>query len=276
VVASVTAVDQLRGSEDTPDARVLVAVDVSASMGCPVELEVDRQPPERCTAALRATEDAAPVDDQRLTRIQAAGTWAASGVRELTHDGDTVGLSTFSTSRGAGSRRVKLRRKARPDLRTLVPLSRASSPESLERRFDALQATDGGTPLTDMILDGVRQLQKHSPRRGVVNTLVVLTDGGSNGSTKSLAELEGELRAAVKAGPPVRVLITAAGDDICQKLRKHLAEPGDGNCFRAPNQEALECVASKIVPLLRTPQPAAPRSARAKERAGQSCAAPSR
>ena len=253
---------QLAGDKGPLVARVGVAVDLSAAMGCPLQ----SAPGERCTRALRAQESALPVEHRRLTRIEAATAFASRGIRDLDQPGDKLAIWGFSTSGGTGPRQQGPRPKA--GLEQVLRLGAVADPLSIAARFRGLRATSGGSPLYDMIDTGVRELRKDSPMKGVVNTLVVFTDGASNRSSISREELKARLDAAAQPGQaPVRVLIAVVGDGTCAQLQDAVAEPGDGDCFQAPTQAALRCVSDKIAALLRTPQPRTPRDARTKPRA---------
>jgi len=244
-------------------ARVLMAIDRSASMGCPLQLERD----EDCSADLREQERDLPVEDQRLTRFGAARNWAAGGVATLNKPGDKLAISTFLTSTRMG--RLEM---AEPLVTRVVgfrPLSRFGNLKAL---FGRLRPTDGGTALYDMVDQGVDHLREGSPTNNRMNSLVILTDGGRNGSSISLEELRDGLAAAAVADEPVRVMVTATGEATCEQLRA-FTEPGDGDCFQAPDSAAVACAARKIRELVRKPHPPSPRSAEEKRR-DRACAPP--
>lgn len=247
-------------------ARVLLAIDRSASMRCPLEL---RTPDEQCTPELRKQERLLG-EHRRLTRIGAARSFASGGIAVLKMPGDELGVSAFWTSRGTGTRREVLKRKPKRVLRRFVTLGPISGLPKLQELLGRLGATDGGTPLYDMIDQGARDLRTGSSAETAVNSLVILTDGGSNGSKLTLGELRSRLLAAGGADEPVRLLITATGEARCEELRT-LTEPGDGDCFQAPTEKLVVCASQKIQTLVRQPQPPTPRNAEEKARDRAPC-----
>ena len=246
-------------------ARVLLAIDRSASMRCPLEL---RTPDEQCTPELRKQERLLG-EHRRLTRIGAARSLRAVGspfsrCRETSWVFSVLDLEGHRhASRGAQAEaqaRAQAVRDAWPHLGT-TEAPRAAWSLGGDRRRD---------PLYDMIDQGARDLRTGSSAETAVNSLVILTDGGSNGSKLTLGELRSRLLAAGGADEPVRLLITATGEARCEELRT-LTEPGDGDCFQAPTEKLVVCASQKIQTLVRQPQPPTPRNAEEKARDRAPC-----
>ena len=237
-------------TSDPRAARVVLAVDVSKSMACPLG------GPTRCT---REEMRRANFDD---TRIAAASTWSGEAIDTLVEPNDRLALWTFTTAKPG--------RRYPPDqwIQEVVKLDskQAKDSQSVKDRIGALEekaraakaagqpAVDGGTPLYDAIYRGVSKLQSAS--EDSVRTLVVLTDGDNTVSRTDIPQLEAKYLSPNRDISPVRVLFTAASDEVCAIPRLvRIAERFDGDCFLATDDDQLSCARDHIVDLLRKSQP---------------------
>lgn len=246
--------EQPRRAAPLSPARVVLAIDLSESMACPLELAFG----EECTRELRARADRTG----RLTRIMAAAAWSVPAIADLDQPDDKVSLWVFKTSDLDNSLP-----ESEPVLSRIVSLDSTPSPALVRKVVAGLRVTRGGTPLYDMIETGLQYLQGSSSPNNAINSLVILTDGGQTRTKASLDQLKRAL-AVADATNPVRVLLTAAGEAQCQQLLP-LVERFDGDCFRATTRGELYCARRNIRQLLRTPQPPRPRTA--ERRRGRDC-----
>jgi hypothetical protein len=176
--------------------RMLLAIDRSASMGCPIDIR------ERCPSASGKLPDPR---DRRPRRFELAVGGARDALTFL-RTGDSVGVWTFSSS-------VTSLRGIQPVTEQGIRSLRAG----LNNRQGA--PTAGSTHLYDVIFEGVRELRR-GWRKDSVNALVIFTDGLDRGSARrSEAELD---RALLVGDPhidkPVTTIITAASGVDCGSL----------------------------------------------------------
>lgn len=227
--------------------RLLLAMDLSESMNCPVAAPA-AEPGEpldpRC--ANPGDPDAKPPKplDKRDTenlRIGAAVNGAIDGLGWFGQR-DRLGVWTFSGQSVVD----RLRRKSSRLDQAFSGKRTDSEPSGDFPSFEPAAAepalrglllkASGGTPLNLAIYYGVRALRAYW--QPGVNALVILTDGYDhtselNGATLDEARLNRLLNKGLQ--PPVHVLLTTAGDDVdCTKLLTKITafayDPGR-DCF---------------------------------------------
>lgn len=213
-------------SRDRP-VRVVLAIDTSSSMNDPFM-----------------------AGDTR-TRIKVAKEWGQDGLNRLA-DNDEVGLWSFASPI--------------PKLYVRRPLKRLG--DYRDRRGllrTAKLVPAGGTPLYDVIIDGVDELRAEW-KDGATNALVILTDGGQRTRRprpgdpyvyKTLDDVE-DLAARINAGEPkesVPVLITAAADVGCGNTKptdlRRIAHLFGGECYPAATTYGLQEALRRIIEVLR-------------------------
>ncbi len=276
-------------STNARSARVLVAVDQSASMDCPLMLQNEVHQESRiqesrardglqaagrgaaspssrtrevCSKELISKELADP--HRRLTRMEAVRNWTGLPKGKL-GEGDELGIWGFYTL------------DARPVIEKIRRLGAVGSSKSVGKDYASLKAVKrGGTSLYDVIDRGVQALIDDAPT-GAVKTLIVLTDGGHHTRAGiSQEDLHERLRALGTGPSAVRVLVTAISEERCAELRKLVGGHDlDGDCYDAPTPTALSCVSGGIRLLLRTPYPEIPRD-RETKKADRQCTRPPR
>lgn len=211
-------------------ARVLLLIDVSGSMG-----EEPLDPDE-------------PDGDRRMDAVT---TFVGPRLDTLDQDGDRIGVWLFTSSNldlpkdcdHQGSP-CKLRR---------LTYATLGVREALKSDIGALRANDGGTPLYKAMALGVDALRHDNGPTDAVNSLVVITDGFDNTDSdenKSLSELTD---AAAKSGRRVQILMTAAGQPLCDDILQPVLDLFGGACEDAQTSTEVEAAAESIVNALRDP-----------------------
>lgn len=213
------------GPKDKPN-RVVLAIDTSSSMNDPFT----RRDPR--------------------TRIEVAKQWGQEGLNKLADD-DEVGFWSFATPI--------------PERYMMGPLKPLGEYEDRARLLvDANLVPAGGTPLYDVIVDGVDELRSEM-NESATTVLIILTDGGQKTRSrrdsvqyKTVADVE-DLAARIKAAEPTKsvlVLITAAADVGCgdtgrTDLRR-IARLFDGECYPAATTDELQAALPRILEVVRT------------------------
>lgn len=241
--------------------RVLVAMDLSTSMRCPVKRKIIRAPgfaaPLHC-ADMRAPEltDPPPLQDAE----DAAGTRIAASVSAVADatanedwfgPADRVTLWTFSgmtvVDRITGHVFSGDKRDPRP-----VGTFPAFRPGAFEAGLQPLLlGAVGGTPLNLAILEGVRALR--AGWQPGINALVVLTDGYDHTSRlKGRALTEAELSRVLGDAPhkPVHLLVTTsdveAGCGVLFKDVTAVVHDPKLDCFRVNERHPLATAVEEV------------------------------
>ncbi len=170
--------------------QVVLAIDVSASMRCPVDASILQ---EKCPRK----DGSIPRFDGR-SRIRAAVDDGVVPALAYLRDGDQGGIWTFATVVTPG---------------TITPFG---SLKELKRKLTPLvRQTGSGTRLYETIFEAVQRLQRDWKPR-TINAVIILTDGRDNGSKLNGEPLTEQLLDET-LGPkdpdkPVYVFLTAAYD----------------------------------------------------------------
>ena len=185
-------------------------------------------------------------------RIDAVTRFVGPRLDALDQEGDRIGVWLFTSSNldlpadcdSEGSPcKFRSFRYARPDVRA-----------RLKTAIGLLAANDGGTPLYTAMARGVRALRADNGPADAVNSLVVITDGFDNTDTdenKSLSELTD---VAGEAGRPVQILMTAAGQKLCDNVLQPVLDLFGGACHDAQTAEEIDDAGEGIVDALREPR----------------------
>ncbi|HVL99835.1 MAG TPA: extracellular solute-binding protein [Egibacteraceae bacterium] len=207
-----------RWEEQRKDARVLLAIDVSGSMG----------------DAAGATEDGRP-----LTKLDLAVA-AAGDALEQFKDTDEVGLRVFSTGLGPNQDRDYL------DLVPIAPIGQQR--DELRRRIESLTPV-AGTPLYTATQASYEDLlASYDPEK--INAVVVLSDGRNEDPRNE--DLEG-LLAALSAGGegqqtrPVRIFPIAYGGDADLAVLRRIAEATDAAAYDSSDPTAINRVFDAVI-----------------------------
>jgi len=231
-------------------------------MECPLVLKKD---PSGDPNKVEVCDDALIEREQRLrkprrTRIEAVRDLVGPRLETLDQDDDRIGLWLFTTSDeglpdecDAEGLPCKLRALgyASPEVRA-----------RLKMQIGTLPTNYGGTPLYKAIALGVDELRHDRGPANAVNSLVVITDGFDNtddGDNRSRSEL---MDIADEPGASVQVLMTAAGQQICDvELKPAVRDLFGGTCEDAETDTELDEAGDNIVGALRDPPgPDSPRS----------------
>ena len=226
-----------------PPARVLLLIDVSRSMECPLAVE-------ECDENLILAEQLLP--KPRRTRIEAVRALVAPRLDTLDHDGDRIGLWLFTSSdEGLPD---ECDRQGLPCKLRSLGYSKPGVRAILKTQIGELLTNYGGTPLYKAIALGIRELRKRRSPLNAVKSLVVITDGfdhtddDENMSRTELVDIANE------GGEPVQVLMTAAGQQICDdELEPTVLELFGGTCEDAQTGTELQEAGDNIVDALRVP-----------------------
>jgi Ca-activated chloride channel homolog len=207
-----------RWEEQRKDARVLLAVDVSGSMG-----------------------DNAGVDDEgrRVTKLDLAVQAAIDSLDQF-KDTDEVGLRIFSTGLGPDQA---------ADYLDLVPVGpMGTQRDEIAQRLQGLTPV-AGTPLYTVTLDSYNDLlDDYDPAK--INAVVVLSDGRNEDPRNS--DLEGLLASLTEGSEgqqtrPVRVFPIAYGNDADLAVLRRMAEATDGAAYDSSDPAAINRVFDAVI-----------------------------
>ena len=195
------------------NARVLIVLDVSGSMGDP--------------------------GGDGQTKLERAKDAAISALDQFKPE-DEVGLRIFSTGIGPGDH---------PDYVDSVPIGPVSTNrETLKTKLRNLIPTNA-TPLYTVARDSHRELRKaYDPAR--INAVLLLTDGRNEDDRNS--DLEGTL-AALREGSegqatsPVRLFTIAYGEGADVGTLRRMAEATNAAAYDATNPSAIQDVFTAVV-----------------------------
>lgn len=206
-------------AEQRKEARVLLVVDVSGSMGDP------------------------GTDDGRTTKLELAQQAAMASLDEFKDD-DEVGLWIFSTDLGPD---------ASANYLELMPVARIGDQrEAMRSRISGLFPTNG-TPLYDVTAASYEEM-KASYDGGKINAIVLLTDGVNDDGTLSddadqLDQLIASLRSGSEGGSsqPVRIFTISYGDGADTATLRRIAEATNAALYDASNPQTIEQVFTAVV-----------------------------
>lgn len=199
------------------DARVLLVMDVSGSMG-----------------------DAAGSAGSKLDLAKSAAT---ASLDEFKPE-DLVGLREFSTGLGAKQTDFFV------DLVPIAPM--ATQQEKIRVEIQGLFPTNG-TPLYDVAKSSMeKMITEYDPTK--INAVVLLTDGknedGKAGDDpKQLAELQKYLQEQTlgELGKPVRLFTIGYGGDADTNVLKQMAESTNGSFYSASDPKTINKVFTAVV-----------------------------
>jgi Ca-activated chloride channel homolog len=208
-----------RWEEQRKDARVLLLVDVSGSMGDAAGTTLDGRPATKLDLAVQAAV-------QSLDQFK---------------DTDEVGLRIFSSRLGPEQLDDYL------DLVEIGPIARQR--DELIRRLEGLTPT-GGTPLYTATLASYKDLaDDYDPAK--INAVVILSDGRDDNhrSAEALETLLEELQAGLEGvqSQPVRVFPIAYGADADLAVLRRIADATDGAAYDSSDPTAINRVFDAVV-----------------------------
>jgi Ca-activated chloride channel family protein len=204
-------------AEIRKDARVLLLLDVSGSMG----------------------DAAGPAGETKLDLAIAA----ALGALDEFKDTDEVGLSVFSTDLGGSN----------PNIRDVVPIGPIG--ENRDALADALRAQFpvAGTPLYEATQTAYESmLESYDPAD--INAIVVLSDGQNDDTEpgdddEQFAELTETLSAGREgsASRPVRVFTISYGDEADVLVLRTISEATNAATYNSSNPASIEQVFTAVI-----------------------------
>ena len=201
------------------EARVLLAIDVSGSMGD------------------------AGTEDGRTTKLELAQKAAMASLDEFKDD-DQLGLWIFSTGLGPNGADNYLE---------LMPVARfGDQREAMRSRIGDLFPTNG-TPLYDVTAAASAEM-KASYDAEKINAIVLLTDGVNDDGTldddtDQLDRLIASLRSGSEGGgsQPVRVFTISYGEDADTATLRRIAEATNAALYDASDPQTIEQVFNAVV-----------------------------
>jgi Ca-activated chloride channel family protein len=207
-----------RWEQQRKDARVLLLVDVSGSMGDP----------------------ARPAGSDRDTKLDLAIRAAVASLAQF-KDTDEVGLRVFSTDLGTAAAPV--------DYVDLVPIGPVGTVRAeLQNRLEGLIPVSG-TPLYTAVKDSYADMVAgYDPAK--INAVVVLSDGRNEDPRN--ADLEGLLRALSEGSEgrqtqPVRVFPIAYGGDADLAVLRRIAEATNAAAYDSSDPASIQRVFDAVI-----------------------------
>jgi Ca-activated chloride channel homolog len=198
------------------DARVLLVLDISGSMG---ELVTDSK-----------------------TRLDLAQEAAVSSLEQFKAT-DDVGLWAFSTDLGGDD----------PNVRELVPVGQIGSNKEAIAAAIAAQFPTNGTPLYEVTQKAYEtMLASYDPAK--INAIVLLTDGqNDDGVVDDDDQQLSDLVAALQQGSegsssqPVRLFTISYGDDADQLTLKSISQATRAATYNASNPATIDQVFTAVI-----------------------------
>ena len=199
------------------EARVLLVLDISGSMG-------------------------EPADDQGRTRLDLAKDAAISALDEFKAT-DDVGLWVFSTELGEPD----------PNVRELVPIGPMGEQQAQLADQIAVQFPTNGTPLYDVTEQAYTEmLETYDPER--INAVVLLTDGENDDGTPSDDDQQfADLIATLQAGSegsssqPVRLFTISYGETADVITLRAISQATSAATYNASNPATINQVFTAVI-----------------------------
>ena len=199
------------------EARVLLVLDISGSMG-------------------------EPADDQGRTRLDLAKEAAISALDEFKPT-DDVGLWVFSTELGEPD----------PNVRELVPIGPIGEQQDLLAEQIEVQFPTNGTPLYDVTEQAYTEmLETYDPER--INAVVLLTDGeNDDGSPADDDQQFADLIETLQAGSegsssqPVRVFTISYGETADVITLRAISQATSAATYNASNPATINQVFTAVI-----------------------------
>ncbi len=202
------------------DARVLLVVDISASMG----------------------QQASP--DGPATKLELAARAASDSLEQLSPD-DHLGLRRFSTGLGSDGQALWI------DQPSIGAMSSVAT--EVERELKGLSPANG-TPLYEVALASVQAMYDHyDPNR--INAVILLTDGREKVGADASAASDLHMADAVQTigslttgpgGRPIRLFPIAYGSDADLSVLRQMAAATNGAVYNAVDPSAIGRVLAEV------------------------------